>query len=111
MTMTDQAMTHGEFAARARRQAPLDNVVTMVAPAARQVTVRKRRLGEWLRVNHRRAREIVTAFAGCAALDVAAFQWHPLIGWVVAGVGLIVAERLAFGAEDETPGSHRAGRQ
>lgn len=109
MTAPEQTLTHGEFAARARRQAPLDNVVTMVAPAARQVTVRKRRLGEWLRVNHRRAREIVIAFAGVAALDVAAFQWHELAGWVAAGIGIIVAEKLAFGAEDSAPGSHRAG--
>jgi hypothetical protein len=41
------------------------------------------------------ARSAVMQTAGCAAVDVALFQWGSIAGWVGVGVSLFVLEALS----------------
>ena len=105
-------ITHGEAQALAReaavRQAPLDNLVELVTPMLEHSRRRRRSIGEWMRVNHRRMREILAATTGCVAPVVAAYEWHPWAGLIATGVAALIWDKLAFAAED-TPGAHRDG--
>lgn len=106
-SIRDLPITHGE-AQRIPKSAPLDNLLQLGVPAVRQLTRRKRTLGEWLHVNHRRLREIAAATVGVVAPVVAAFEWHPWAGLIATGIAALIWERLAFGNEDGA-GNHRAG--
>lgn len=110
-SVRDLPITHGDaqrLQAAAARQAPLDNLVDMVTPMLERSRRRRRTLGEWVKVNGRRCREIAAATVGVAAPTVAAFEWHLWAGLLALGISALLWEKLSFASED-VPGSHRGG--
>lgn len=54
-----------------------------------------RRLGMWVKNTRVNWRDSVAMAAASTAFTVAGFEWHPIAGWVVVGVGILVTQAAA----------------
>lgn len=62
---------------------------TAAAPAARRA---RTGVSAWLRRSGARVRQVALSVAGLGAFGIAGFEAHPIAGWVVVGLSLLLLE-------------------
>lgn len=70
----------------------LTSVGTAAAPAARRA---RTGAGAWLRRSGARVRQFVLSAGGLGAFAVGGFEAHPVAGWVITGLSLLLLEHQA----------------
>lgn len=70
----------------------LTSVGTAAVPAARRA---RTGVGAWLRRSGARVRQFVLSAGGLGAFAVGGFEAHPVAGWVITGLSLLLLEHQA----------------
>lgn len=69
--------------------APAPSLLSSAAPTAARA---RNGVSAWLRRSGARARQFVLSAAGLGAFGIAGFEAHPVAGWVVTGLSLLLLE-------------------
>lgn len=69
--------------------APAPSLLSTAAPTAARA---RDGVSAWLRRSGARARQVALSVAGLGAFGIAGFEAHPVAGWVVTGISLLLLE-------------------
>lgn len=70
----------------------LASAATAAGPAARRA---RTGAGAWMRRSGARVRQFVLSAAGLGAFAVGGFEAHPVAGWIITGLSLLMLEHQA----------------